>query len=152
MKTIRTLSSILYIAALSASALATTPVPTSATPPATSTIVGSAAAPQAQASQLLEKESPSSPKQLVESKPTTVNGLTFVASTEAKWIAKKGNFMKRHYLTNGIAIPIHLMVTNSTKGDIVFPTSGEIAINLKTQNGPDIPTKGGFEAVLERFK
>ena len=42
-----TTRSILCIAALSTSALATSPVPTSATPPATSTTLGSAAAPQA---------------------------------------------------------------------------------------------------------
>jgi len=68
------------------------------------------------------------------SQPVKINGLEFVAATQAKWPLPSGNAQSE--------VAVQLLITNRTKADLYFRTFDTFNLSLKNSAGVLVPASG----------
>jgi len=80
-------------------------------------------------------------EEMVNAKPILINGLEFVASTQAQWQAWDPPFGKD-------AVEVQLLITNRSKGDLIFSVFDTFQVVIKGADGKVIICGGGRDHTL----
>jgi hypothetical protein len=75
-------------------------------------------------------------KELAKSKPVVINGLEFVAVTEAQWLELNPPMGKT-------PIDVQLWITNKSKNDLIFRVFDTFRVIVKDSSDKELPVDGG---------
>jgi hypothetical protein len=78
---------------------------------------------------------------MLKSKPVLINGLEFVAATQAQWLAWNPP-------TGSDPVEVQLLITNRSKNDLVFSVFDTFEVAIKSADGKEIPSDGGRDGTL----
>lgn len=78
--------------------------------------------------------------ELLKSKPVEVNGLEFVATTQAQWLVNVGG--------SESPIEVQLLITNRSRRNLVFRTFDTFCPILRNADGTEIPWGGGRDGTM----
>ena len=78
--------------------------------------------------------------EMKKSAPVEVNGLEFMAATQARWVAKKGG--------SQLPIEIQLWIANKSDHDVIFRTFDTFSLKIADSDGVVLPAGGGREGTM----
>ncbi len=84
---------------------------------------------------------PSEYLELHKSQPVVVNGLEFIAITQAKWFVYNPEGMTH-------AIEVQLLITNHRKKDVIFPVFDTFQLILRNATGSEVPNHGETDGTI----
>jgi len=106
------------------------------------TVAATAQTPAAAPASTAQPDQPVTPyEEMVKSKPVEINGLAFVAAVQAQWLAWNPP-------SGQDPVEVQLLITNTTKKDLIFKVFDTFGLIIKDANGKEVPLGGGRDGTL----